>query len=258
VSRESDDVGKDPITRGRKFAQVVADDLRARIGRGELRAGEPLPSEQSLIKSYGVSRPTLREAMRILESESLVSVRLGSKGGIFVRYPDPDVAVRQSGLLLQLGGVTVGDAYMARVAMEPTCVRWLAERHDARVVVTLRRLCETLKAIEGDVMASALGSNEFHEKLVELTENMTLYFSARVIRNLLDATFLEWPDFLQDEGTFKRIAHTRKNYDILINLIEAGKADASEQHWRNHLSQVASNRLTQSSLLVARVNSQSS
>ena len=62
---------------GRKAADVVAAALRRRIILGELQEGEALPPETA---DLGVSKPTLRQAIRILESESLVSVRRGSRG----------------------------------------------------------------------------------------------------------------------------------------------------------------------------------
>ena len=63
--------------RARKTGELLADDLRRRIVRGELREGDALPSEAELMVRFGVSRPTLREALRVLESESLITVRAG-------------------------------------------------------------------------------------------------------------------------------------------------------------------------------------
>ena len=64
-----------------KMAELVAGDLRRRILRGELVENDALPSESALMQRFGVSRPTLREAFRVLESESLISVRRGAHGG---------------------------------------------------------------------------------------------------------------------------------------------------------------------------------
>jgi GntR family transcriptional repressor for pyruvate dehydrogenase complex len=69
------------VMRAPKTGELIATHLRRQIVRGELLPGETLPAESQLMEQYGVSRPTLREAFRILESETLISVRRGSRGG---------------------------------------------------------------------------------------------------------------------------------------------------------------------------------
>jgi GntR family transcriptional regulator, transcriptional repressor for pyruvate dehydrogenase complex len=66
------------VLRAPKTAELIATDLRRRIVRGELKSGETLPPELQLMEQYGVSRPTLREAFRILESEALIASAAGS------------------------------------------------------------------------------------------------------------------------------------------------------------------------------------
>src|SRR5947207_2228594 len=92
-----------------KTAELVAAQLRRQIVRGELKEGDALPPEAALMEQFGVSRPTLREAFRVLESESLISIRRGSRGGARVHTPNGEVAARHAGLLLQVRGTTLGD-----------------------------------------------------------------------------------------------------------------------------------------------------
>src|ERR1700743_3844476 len=90
------------FVRAPKTGELVATHLRRQIVRGELRPGETLPLESPLMEQHGVSRPTLREAFRILESETLISVRSGGHGGALVVAPEVSVAADRVGLLLQL------------------------------------------------------------------------------------------------------------------------------------------------------------
>src|SRR5690349_3670465 len=83
-----------------KAAELVAARIRRQIVDGDLPAGTGLPPEAELVARYGVSRPTLREAFRILESERLVTVRRGVKGGALVQSPSLDVATRSAQALL--------------------------------------------------------------------------------------------------------------------------------------------------------------
>src|SRR3954452_7008063 len=109
-----------------KMAELVAQQLRRQIIRGELSEGEALPSEAVLMTRFGVSRPTLREAFRVLESEALINVRRGAHGGARVQIPNGDVAARYAGLVLEFRGPTLEDVYEARSIMEPPCARKLA------------------------------------------------------------------------------------------------------------------------------------
>src|ERR1044072_6044836 len=74
-------IGVTKLVRAPKTAELIADQLRSSIVRGVLKKGDSLPTEVELVKQFGVSRPTLREAFRILESESLIVVWRGSRGG---------------------------------------------------------------------------------------------------------------------------------------------------------------------------------
>src|ERR1700721_4766885 len=102
-----------------KMAELVAGDLRRRILRGELVENDALPSESALMQRFGVSRPTLRGAFRVLESESLISVRRGAHGGARVHLPNADSAARHTALVLEHRGVTMQDVYVARGVIEP-------------------------------------------------------------------------------------------------------------------------------------------
>src|SRR5258708_14072144 len=107
------------LVRAPKTAELIATLYRRQIVRGELRAGDTLPPEQQLMGRFGVSRPTLREAFRILETENLISVKRGSRGGARVTTPSLSVAARYTGLLLQVQGTTIAAVCQARTVLKP-------------------------------------------------------------------------------------------------------------------------------------------
>src|SRR5688572_27123761 len=76
-----------PVRRVRSFDDVVTH-VRDGILDGTVAPGERLPSERELCELFGVSRPTVREALRALEAVGLVEIRLGTRGGAFARRPD--------------------------------------------------------------------------------------------------------------------------------------------------------------------------
>ena len=119
-------IDRSSVVRIPKAGELVAADLRRQIVTGELKPGEPLPTESVLMTRFGVSRPTLREAFRILESESIIKVLRGAHGGARVMAPDAATAARYTGLVLQYQGVQLSDVYRARTAIEVSAVGELA------------------------------------------------------------------------------------------------------------------------------------
>ena len=102
-----DAVPASAAVRSPKTAELVAGTLRRMVVDGQLKEGDFLPNEAELMAHFGVSRPTLREAVRVLESERLVEVRRGSRTGARVRVPGPEIVARPAGLLLELSGPVV-------------------------------------------------------------------------------------------------------------------------------------------------------
>jgi GntR family transcriptional regulator, transcriptional repressor for pyruvate dehydrogenase complex len=224
-----------PAPRPLKTAEVIAGRLRGRIVRGELRAGSRLPPEAELQLQFGVSRPTLREAFRILEAESLLSVRRGARGGAQVVTPDRSVAARHVGNLLQVSGATIAEVYEARLAIEPTAARMLALRGGPDAARTLRAHLTLLRAVVAGGPSAAewsRASSGFHDLIVELCGNKALAVSAGVLREIAAthaAVALVRPD------TAATMARAVLSYTRLAGFVEAADGYGAERHWRAHL-----------------------
>ena len=173
--------------RAAKTGEMIAAYLRGRIVRGELAAGETLPSEVELMSPFDVSRPTLREAFRILEAESLISVRRGARGGARVVAPDIAVAARYVGLLLQMSGTTIADVYEARTATEPAAAALLAARRSQQDLDDLNACVEHLVGLVEsdehfrDADAWSQATQRFHDLILERAGNRTLAVQAGVL-----------------------------------------------------------------------------
>ncbi|MFZ3306333.1 MAG: GntR family transcriptional regulator, partial [Mycobacterium sp.] len=125
-----------------KMADRVATVLRRMFIRGEITEGTMLPPESELMERFGVSRPTLREAFRVLESESLIQVQRGVRGGARVTRPRRETLARYAGLILEYEGVTVKDVYDARVTLEVPMVEQLAKDQNPKVIAELEQIVE--------------------------------------------------------------------------------------------------------------------
>ena len=220
-----------------KTAELVATALRRQIIRGDLPEGAALPSESVLMEQFEVSRPTLREAFRVLESESLITVRRGVNGGARVSAPDPEVAARYAGLILEYHDTTLGDVYSASAVIEPACVRVLASQPQAETLARLRAAVEDEKAALADPEALVAAQDAFHALLVELTGNKTLILLTGMLRYIVDRGNAA---HVAAEGTDpEHAAQARKGHRAhvrLVNLLEAGKTDEAVKLWHRHIT----------------------
>src|SRR5919108_30894 len=141
--------------RPQRVAELVAGRLRDRILRGELDDGDLLPKEDELREEFPVSKPSMREALRILETEGLVTVRRGNQGGAVVNRPTAANAAYTMAIVLSGQRVTIADVAASLREVEPACAALCAargDRHEA-VLPLLRQLQDDALAAVDDLVA---------------------------------------------------------------------------------------------------------
>ncbi|WP_428028194.1 FadR/GntR family transcriptional regulator [Altererythrobacter sp.] len=230
------DLGQSEELRVPKTAEIVADRIRKRIIAGELAEGDSLPPEGQLMEQFGISRPTLREAFRILETERLIAVSRGSRTGARVSPPQVSSVSRYASYVLQSKGVRVPDIFEARLAIELFVVRRLSRDASKARIARLRGETNRLEALNaaGETRAFIVGLTEFHQVLVEVGGNQTLLFVMQMLQNLMQEVHLRLlTRHREDSAGDARKAV--KSLDRLIDLIEAGDAEEAARHWRLHL-----------------------
>jgi GntR family transcriptional repressor for pyruvate dehydrogenase complex len=220
--------------RSPKTAELVAGTLRRMVVDGQLKEGDFLPNEAELMAHFSVSRPTLREAVRVLESERLVEVRRGSRTGARVRVPGAEIVARPAGLLLELSGATIADVLVARSGIEPLAVRLLAES------ATVEQLDELEAMLAGEVPAGwesgrmAEATGEFHRRMVEMSGNATL----TIISGMLHEITVRHTAFaIKERRQVSKADYDKllRSYRRLLTLLRSGDAAGAEAHWRKHL-----------------------
>ena len=218
---------------------MVASHLRRQIVLGELKEGDQLPSESVLMEQFGVSRPTLREAFRILEAEEIITVRRGVRGGARVQVPDIGVAARHVGLVLQHRGTLLSDVYEVRAILEPAAARMAAKQRTSADLARLQEALDRHRDSVDDPGASFAADAEFHRLIVELSGSETLQVLTVMVTDIIregDRAYAAGHD-RQHERELARIAiraHAR-----LVELIRKRGGEEAEEHWRRHLAESA-------------------
>lgn len=230
--------------RAPKLSHLVAERLRARIAAGHLGAGDSLPSEAQLLTQFGVSRPTLREALRVLESETLIQLGRGARSGATVLAPSIEAATKYSGLYLASHGTTIAEIHQVRMLVEPSLAALLAQRSRKEHVKLLRQCYEAQRAgLETQNYLSVVSSViEFHDVMVRSSENRALGLLAGILHDLAVKVY---PKMLNAESARERQLVRRRTEESssahgrLLDLIARGKASEAEQFWRNYMQDTA-------------------
>lgn len=231
---------KSTLVKVPKASELVAANLRRRIVTGALAPGELLPSEVVLMQEFGVSRPTLREAFRILESESIIRVMRGARGGGRVQQPDGAVAARYMGILLQYQGVPLSDLYRARTEIEVSAVGMIT---GSRRGAALREL-EKMLGEGADVLASkdddafAKFTVRFHMAVVEGAGSTTLTALGRMLFQIFDAHNQVFVEAHRGSIGARVNRPALRAFTKLVNLLKDGDIEGAQRHWRKHLGAV--------------------
>ena len=155
-------------------ADVLAARLRQRVLDGSLVEGDVLPSERALMGDTRLARATVREALRILEAEELITPRLGRYGGWTVRRPDRTVISRSIDGFIRGTGVRFVDLLATREAIEPSCAALAAEHRTEDDLANLKRLGDSMRANLRDLPAYLRVNVDWHLAVVAATQNELL------------------------------------------------------------------------------------
>lgn len=223
-----------------KMSDQVAAQIRRMIARGELVDGDWLPTEAELIERFGVSRPTLREAFRLLEGDSLVTIRRGPPGGARVTLPGPDAVADLFGMILMLSGTTIGDVWDARLTIEPPAVRRLAESASKDALKELDAELERVTAAIDNPQEFSRAGVHYHVKLVELSGNHTLTAVIGMLSEIVERELAKSLAEIGPDSDEIRRANSRalRGYEKIAELIHAGDGEAAELAWRDHMKSV--------------------
>jgi DNA-binding FadR family transcriptional regulator len=227
-----------------RTAVRVASAIRRDIVTGRLRPGDMLKPERALCAEFGVSKPTLREAIRMLEAQSLLKTMRGQQGGPMVTPLDPGVAARQVGLTLQMEGATLEDVWRARAVLEPAAAAETARGGDRQAFIDLQENIDRAGRALDDPQAYAGISSEFSAILAAYCRNKTLRLLNRLLQDIVlshDRRIAAGGYAAADVLHTLRLSIRARTH--LRDLIVRGEAGEAEAFWRAHLTAMGANVL---------------
>jgi GntR family transcriptional repressor for pyruvate dehydrogenase complex len=224
-----------------RLAEMVASALRGRILSGELADGALLPKQDELLEEFGVSLPPIREALRILETEGLITVQRGNVGGAVVHRPRATKVAYMMGLVLQSRQVQLTDVLQAVVAFEPACAAACAARSDRATTVlpVLRANLDAAEAAIDDPAVYTGLARRFHVDLVAGCGNEAMSLAVGALESLWTVHVDTLARSRDQHGSFADLAARRrsaKEHERLYVCIEKGDVRGAERLARAHFA----------------------
>jgi GntR family transcriptional repressor for pyruvate dehydrogenase complex len=220
-----------------KAAVLVAAQLRRYIVAGRLKPGDKLPPESVLQTEFAISRPTMREALRLLESESLITIKRGKHGGARVMSIDLGAIANQVGVFLQIEGTTLEDVWLARTIIEPPAVGLLAASRNQAALAALEANIEAARqAAQTDLIRYAELAAEFSMLITQHCGNRTIHLLASLIYDIIRRQHENVTERTLANASVDRLRQdSLRDREKAVALMRSGAPATAERFWRAHL-----------------------
>jgi GntR family transcriptional repressor for pyruvate dehydrogenase complex len=216
-----------------KAPDVLADDLRERILRGDFPEGTALPPERELVNQTRMSRATIREALRILEVQGLVRVKTGRAGGAYVSRPGQDSMADSVDLLIRARRIRIPALLETREAIEPFCAQLAAKHRTDEDLGRLEAANEAMAA--AGTLAEFLQANvDWHVAVAVAGRNELLTgFMRALSRGIYAST--DNQGFVDDDVRMT----TLRAHRAVTKAIQAKDPDAARRRMSRHVHSYA-------------------
>lgn len=217
-----------------RVSQAIVEQVKLLLRQGRLKPGDRLPSERELCERFGVSRVTVREALRVLEAGGLIDIRVGARGGAFVTSPTSQQIGEGLADLLNLSPLTAAQVTEARQVFELGIVPLVVERATDEDITALREMVRSQQAaLERGEYAMSM-SADFHVRVAACTHNPAIEmlvqsFHGPLLMSLLEAQVVE--PLMGHRGS--------EEHNAFVDAIAGRDVEQARSIMREHLQRTA-------------------
>ena len=237
----------------KSLTRQIADNLQTAIFNGDVRADERLPSEHELAEKFEVSRPTIREALKILAARNLTRSRRGPSGGTFVKKPTQEdvqeIISNTTTILINSGELDFESFYEARYEFETFCCRLAAERRKPVHLEKMKAECEIQKDPTTNHEDFCHSDVRFHRNIVDATGNPLLRLIIDPVFDALQPIFnmaiYRYRDRDRIVSQHKQIHTAIENQDadkavkVMVEQLDDQQEQMHKAHeWRKHQDKI--------------------
>ena len=218
-----------------KLSDQVAEEIRRRIARDDLRPGDRLPHERALMEHFGCSKSTIREALKALEVEGLVLMVSGPNGGPEIQHASIDIMTHQLRQYLHFQKLDFAHVYELRKSLEVILAQNVTGKLSARHMERLEeniRVCEAAN-LRQDRALVRRAETEFHDILCDASDNVILVFMCRFLNSMLrDLVNYRTASMREHENFGDANIQSHKQ---LLAALKAGDANAAAGIMHDHM-----------------------
>jgi GntR family transcriptional regulator, transcriptional repressor for pyruvate dehydrogenase complex len=217
-----------------RISEIIVEQIRLLMRQGQLKPGDRLPPERDLCERFGVSRVTVREALRMLESSGLVEIRVGARGGAFVTAPSSDRVGESLADLLTLSVISAADVTEVRMMLEAGIVPLVCERATEQDLADLTDICRRSEAAlaAGDYTMDM--SLEFHIRVAQATHNPAIVMLVESFRGPILMSLQQAHEAAPEMGKRGTTEH-----EEFIEAVRRRDVDTASRIMREHLERTA-------------------
>jgi GntR family transcriptional repressor for pyruvate dehydrogenase complex len=222
-------MGIEPIKSTRIYEEIVRQ-IKHMISEGRLKSGDQLPPERDLAEKFVVSRTSVREALRALESLGLVEIRPGE--GTFVRSVSVESLIEPLAMVLLSQRAAIADLFEARRLLEPAIAGLAARRATPEEIQEMERIVEE-QGKEAAAGRTGLAQDaQFHAAIASAAHNEAI---TRIVHAIMDLLTQSREESL---GTPGRPGRSYESHKRVVAAIAARDPVAAEQAMRDHITTV--------------------
>ena len=212
-----------------RASDKVVDQITHVIASGQLSPGDRLPSERELADRFGLSRMTVRDALRVLESRGLIAIKVGASGGAFVREPNLDLFTESLTTVIQSQKADYMELAEARKIVEMAVVELAAKRATRADIKAMKAAVEEGKLALEEERPMTEASVAFHAALGRASGNFILNLMMESFR----AFFSDALDHILPDGA--RSPKGVKEHEIIAEAVAEGDTERAMEIMNRHL-----------------------
>ena len=202
-----------------RASEVIYEQIYNKIASGELKNGDRLPSERELAEMFGRSRPSVREALRMLQQDGLVEISVGTNGGATVQGISLDLAKSPLEKLVEAGTITPRELVEYRAFNDRCCVQLALQNHtDEDIAVLLEILDRYEKAVE-DSVATEQADRDYHTAMAKASHNKLCILITAVVTQLCNTMY--WNVLGSTVTHEEEVAANKEAYQYHRDMVDA-------------------------------------
>ena len=210
------------------LSQEVELAIKKAILSGTFKAGEKLPSERELVEQFQVSRVTIREAFRNLQSSGLITIKRGVNAGAYVAEPNSDAITKSFQNLIHMGRIDYSHLIDARLYIEPQAAQEAAKYRSEVELARLHDLLDTAEEMIGRSRKRARLINvSFHCEVAKITKNPIILFITESITQSYSALIIDRTQTRLSRKDIQKFIDEHRS--ILDSISKKNSVDAYEK-----------------------------